>query len=366
MKFHENYTKVTPLILILVFTAFTGCLDFFSEMPTMYEPHPTSIHYDIRYGYRVNTSGTGRYSIEYLCDLPEVLQGSVVSNLLYQEEYENVTLVNNQMVQWNISNENSRYYELGIVAHVDVESYLLADLNGAHAWTVDDIARLNPEILEKFGQPQANETMVIIDPFDPMIYAAATMVQNQSTSNNSLLLAKSLFIWLKENTQYQIHGGQGNVQPARLTLQKKSGDCDDLSFLYISLCRAIGIPARFIRGYLFSETNGGISATAHAWVEVYIGGSLGNNGWIPVECACCTPSIEADINQNFGVENAFHLRLFVDDGSNESLIVSQSGIVYTYIPGRQMDVELLIEIDNYLVVESQKLIITAENIRSYE
>ena len=222
MKFHGNYTKTIPLLLLLVFTALAGCLDFFAEIPTMYEPHPTSIHYDIWYGYRVNTSGMGRYSIEYLCDLPEVLQGSVVSTLLYQEEYENVTLVNNQMVQWNISNDASRSYELGIVANVDVESFLLADLNGADAWTVNDIARLQPETLQKFGQPQANETTILIDPFDPMINVVARMVQNQSTSNNSLLLAKSLFIWLKENTQYQIHGGQGTVQPARLTMQKKS------------------------------------------------------------------------------------------------------------------------------------------------
>ncbi len=108
-------------------------------------------------------------------------------------------------------------------------------------------------------------------------------------TNNSFLLAKTLFVWLKENIQYQTHPNDEGVRPAAVTLHNKVGDCDDLSFLYVSLCRVLGIPARFIRGYLLTGyDNGTAIATAHAWVEVFVGGSVGHNGWIPVECACCT------------------------------------------------------------------------------
>jgi len=160
----------------------------------------------------------------------------------------------------------------------------------------------------------------------------------------------------------------GSVQPAALTLQKKTGDCDDLSFLYISLCRAVGIPARFIRGYLLSENNAGdVSATPHAWTEIFVGGSMGNNGWIPVECACQSPDMTTQVNQNFGVESTFHLRLFIDDGSNESMDMSLSGIKYgTYDQEKRIKLQSFAEVEDYVELESKKLVVTKEDQRSYQ
>ena len=134
------------------------------------------------------------------------------------------------------------------------------------------------------------------------------------------------------------------------------------------MCRSVGIPARFIRGYLLSEEDSGdVLATPHAWTEVFVGGSMGNTGWIPVECACDCDDVTVNVNQNFGVENAFHLRLFVDDGSNESLNVSLSGITYmTYGLERTVDLVSINEIEDYVVVESKKLVVTKDNQRSYQ
>ena len=98
-----------------------------------------------------------------------------------------------------------------------------------------------------------------------------------------------------------------------------------------------------------------------------MGESVGNNGWIPVECACCTTSIETDIHQNFGVENAFHLRLFVDDGSNASLASLLSRISYiTYGLNRSIELQLFAEIQNYQELELKNLVITNGKNRYYE
>jgi len=99
---------------------------------------------------------------------------------------------------------------------------------------------------------------------------------------------------------------------------------------------------------------------------VFVGGDLGNNGWIPVECACSGCSTTTNIHQNFGVEDAMHLRLFVDDGSNESLNLSTSSISWTYSSTMDITAQSFIELDAYTVVESQQLIITKDNIRSYQ
>lgn len=357
---------VTIITLIFLISVFSGCEDLIPDMSTTYEAQATKIQYNITYGYRISTTGSGNYRIVYRCDLPEVLLGKIAFNLLYSQDYQRETLGNNQFIRWNISGNDNIDLEVGIEASIEVEGYLVSDLNGVNALTLEDISNNHTDVFENYSRAQSNETTVLIDPAHPAIQSVVSSVLNQAKTNNSFVLAKSLFIWLKQNTQYQIHDGAGSVQPASETFYKKTGDCDDLSFLYISLCRATGIPARFIRGHLLSEDNGDITATAHAWTEVFVGGSIGNEGWIPVECACCTPSVEADVNQNFGVENAFHVRLFIDDGNNESLITSISGISYSYGLGRNIDIESFTEIENYVEVESKNLEVSSDNFRSYQ
>ena len=112
--------------------------------------------------------------------------------------------------------------------------------------------------------------------------------------------------------------------------------------------------------------NGTVFATAHAWTEVFIGGMIGNNGWIPVETACTVDEIEIDIQQNFGVEDAFHLRLFIDDGSNQSLTHYVSNIQYTTYNGHIQPPESFVEIRDYEELETKKLIVSTDNLRRYE
>lgn len=352
--------------IVVLITGLSGCDAIIP--PTIYESTPTKVKYDISYGYLVNSTGTGRYEIVYWCNTPEVLVGNTSYHLLYDNEFQIKTLVNNPFVYWNISGKGEQTYELGLTTRVESESYLVADLNGENAFTIKEIAEIYPEIVNQYTQLQANETLRFIDPYDPSIITIAETIYRNAETNNTFLLAKTLFSWLKENIRYQSHENNEGVQPATVTLQKKVGDCDDLSFLYISLCRVLGIPARFIRGYLLtSYDNGTAIAIAHAWVEVFVGGVVGHTGWIPVECACCTSSIETDIDQNFGVETASHLRLFTDDGSNESLVSTLSVISYvTYGLNRTIEIQLFTKILNYEELESKNLVITRENTRYYK
>jgi len=359
-------SKITFFIIInlLILSTISGCIDIFQDIPTIYESTPTRISYDIKYGYQVDCIGIGNHEISYRCFIPESIKTKSYS-LLYNYNYNLITTENNNYIYWNISGENDAIYELGISASIESESNLFSDLNGKDALTIEEIINFYPETAEKFTQEQSNEDKILIDPYNSNIRLVANNIINQSKTNNSLLIAKSLFIWLKENTAYQVHDGQGDVQPAIVTLQKQTGDCDDLSFLYISLCRAAGIPARFVRGYLIKKEGENVVATAHAWAEVFVGNTFGNKGWTTVECACCTTSIQADINQNFGVEDAFHLRLFIDDGSNESINISLSGIHVQYYDKINIELESFAIVENYIELQSNQLVITKDNKRYY-
>lgn len=363
----KKYTWCLFSAFLLVFlVSISGCE--FILPPTMYEASPIRISYELTYGYDINSAGKGIYEIIYWCDTPEILRGTTRYTLLYDQEYETKTTLNNTFILWNISGRDERTFQLGISATVEASSYVTVDLNGEDAVTLPEIREIHSKISTQYTRLQANETIRFIDPFDPEILSIATTVLQNAQSNNSFVVAKALFSWLKQNIEYNTHPDEKAVRSAAVTLENKQGDCDDLSFLYISLCRSVGIPARFIRGFLLAEVlPGTITAVAHAWVEVFVGTSDSLNGWIPVECACCSNSIETDINQNFGVESAFHLRLFTDDGSNESLSSSLSGISYvTHQPNMEITLQSITEINNYQELESRKLVITDNNRRYYE
>jgi transglutaminase-like putative cysteine protease len=57
-------------------------------------------------------------------------------------------------------------------------------------------------------------------------------------------------------------------------LRLRRGVCQDFAHVMIGLCRALGIPARYVSGYLYNGPADQLKGTqaSHAWVEVYIPG----------------------------------------------------------------------------------------------
>jgi transglutaminase-like putative cysteine protease len=284
---------------------------------------------------------------------------------LYAQNYREITVVNNSVFEWNISGDSDTSYTLGVSSSVQSETLLVADLNGAQALTTTQIRQQHADLVDQYCQNQSVDGVAYIDPFTDEINDRAHEIRREENTDNAFLLAKALFVWLKENYNYYVHPSSPNVQPALETFRKKTGDCDDLSFLYISVCRALNIPARFIRGYLITTAEDMPSIGPHAWAEVFVGGNLGNQGWIPVECACkaeCT----SNIHQNFGVEDVAHLRLFVDDGSSTAIEHSLSSVSWSYVPGMEITAESFVHIDQYMILKQQQLVVTKDGIRSYQ
>jgi hypothetical protein len=60
------------------------------------------------------------------------------------------------------------------------------------------------------------------------------------------------------------------------TLTNRYGDCGQISLLYIALCRAAGVPARWQSGW--TTVPGGMQ-NLHDWSEIY----LEPYGWVPVD-----------------------------------------------------------------------------------
>ncbi len=65
--------------------------------------------------------------------------------------------------------------------------------------------------------------------------------------------------------------GITNVQSAAsAALAQGAGVCQDHSHIFIACCRALGVPARYVSGYLYSETDSNLRAASHAWAEAWV------------------------------------------------------------------------------------------------
>jgi transglutaminase-like putative cysteine protease len=59
-------------------------------------------------------------------------------------------------------------------------------------------------------------------------------------------------------------------------LALRAGVCQDFAHLFIAVARAMGVPARYVSGYIHQPGDSGASTASHAWAEAWIPG----RGWV--------------------------------------------------------------------------------------
>jgi transglutaminase-like putative cysteine protease len=89
-------------------------------------------------------------------------------------------------------------------------------------------------------------------------------------AGNPRATAKNIYRWITGNIRYV--GYIKNNHGARHALQTKQGDCTELMYLFVALCRAAGVPARGIAGYHCPESTALDPSQYHNWAEFYAEG----------------------------------------------------------------------------------------------
>ncbi len=114
--------------------------------------------------------------------------------------------------------------------------------------------------------------------------------------------------WTTTNVQYSLMSLRAPaIQTASQVLESRKGKCDELTALFISMNRALGIPVRFVAGYSYTNSNllkeewGG-----HGWAEVWMPGT----GWVPFDVTY----------GEYGYLDAGHVKLKVSQDVKETSI----------------------------------------------
>lgn len=109
---------------------------------------------------------------------------------------------------------------------------------------------------------------------DPRIRKVVDEVVGVET--NAYKVMRSLYDYVLDHMEYVLAGGW-NVAPA--VLERGSGSCSEYTFLFISLCRSAGLPARYVGSVVRRYDDASVDDVFHRWVEVY----LPPYGWVPVD-----------------------------------------------------------------------------------
>jgi transglutaminase-like putative cysteine protease len=86
--------------------------------------------------------------------------------------------------------------------------------------------------------------------------------------------ALAIATWVRDNVEY-VPGSTGVQTGAQEAWALRKGVCQDQAHLTVGLLRAIGIPARYVSGYLYPNDEAAVGDTvagqSHAWVQWWCG-----------------------------------------------------------------------------------------------
>ena len=109
-----------------------------------------------------------------------------------------------------------------------------------------------------------------IESAEPRIKALASQVG--ADEEKAWSRVEAIYDWVRENIQFQDNRG-GRVKGTPETLRDGTGDCDEMTSLFIAICRAASIPARTVR------------VPGHCYPEFYLEDDEGRGHWFPCQAA---------------------------------------------------------------------------------
>ena len=147
-------------------------------------------------------------------------------------------------------------------------------------------------------------TQTIKSDHQMIINKASEIVQGE---DDTYIVAVKIADWIKNNIDYDLNTLTAeSVQDAVWVINNKKGVCDEITVLYLSMLRSLGIPAKYSYGVAYSNLPQYEDYVSHAWSEVY----FPEYGWIPFDVTF----------GQFGYIDSSHIKLGESIGTNKSSV----------------------------------------------
>ncbi|NTU57791.1 MAG: transglutaminase family protein [Chlorobiaceae bacterium] len=115
--------------------------------------------------------------------------------------------------------------------------------------------------------------------FDPSIQSLAELFTGMEDP-----YVQAMDICRHINSSFRYEPGVTDVHStSAVVMALGRGVCQDFAHIMLAVCRKLGIPARYVSGYLYGggSTPEGRDEASHAWCEIYCGSERGWTGFDP-------------------------------------------------------------------------------------
>lgn len=209
--------------------------------------------------------------------------------------------------------------------------------NAAHVLVVDDphdeirVTAVGEVEIADGGKPLLSEG----EPHPPEVYLRSTRLTEadarirsfagrfRSTLERSPQTAlDNLMGGIREKVAYR-PGVTHVATSAAQVLEAGAGVCQDHAHLFVSCCRSLGVPSRYVSGYLCTDSAGAPGSMAsHAWAESWVDGA----GWLSYDVANNLSNANAHVRVAVGLDylDAAPVRGVRRGGGAEALDVTVS------------------------------------------
>ncbi|OMC13305.1 hypothetical protein A5735_12640 [Mycolicibacter heraklionensis] len=198
------------------------------------------------------------------------------------------------------------------------------------------VVETEPDIYPEDAEPVDWDDLAgeyVVDRFNELLTHTAYVPRNRTLTATARRLTKGLApreavkavcSWVYSEMKY-VPGTTGVHSSAVDAWTERKGVCQDYAHLTLVLLRSVGIPSRYVSGYLHPKADGEVGATvvgeSHAWIEAWTG------AWWGYDPTNDTPITERHVS--------------VGVGRDYSDVPPLKG---TYIGGKATDLDVVVEV----------------------
>lgn len=146
---------------------------------------------------------------------------------------------------------------------LEIERSELIAPDETDGFVIPDRKKLRPEIRPYLGPSPLIETT------NSKIRDAAREAVEGVEPSDAWGTVRAIYDWVRQRVEYK----NGPIKGALAALNDRTGDCEELTSLFIALCRVNGIPARTVW------------VPDHCYPEFYLEDKDGNGHWFPCQAA---------------------------------------------------------------------------------
>jgi hypothetical protein len=237
--------------------------------------------------------------------------------------------------------DNKLVFELEDVEETDVDVII----NG-----IVEVSENRPEIDEKVDFPikdndyeeYTESTENINADNEDVIELSSTIVEGEDDLFKSVYLIGE---WVNQNIEYKLdEETEFEVKNSDWVFENRYGACDEITNMFMAMIRSLGIPARYIGGYAFTDIDNIERFESHAWSEVY----FPNYGWVPYDITY----------GQFGFVDISHITLSERLCSSENAVQIEMKGIDVDILGKGIEIdanvnELKGSVDSNVVIDSE-------------